>query len=41
MTEPRPAPQPDNPERAAEAALAAAVSAPDPLEGPDSYGWGV
>jgi len=41
MTDPRPAPQPDNPERAAEVALAMAAPALDPLEGPDSYGWGV
>lgn len=40
MTDPRPAPQSDTPERAAEAALAAAL-VPDPMDGSDSYGWGV
>ncbi|MFZ1375917.1 MAG: hypothetical protein WAS25_04920 [Geothrix sp.] len=41
MTDPRPAPQPDSPERAAEAVLAAGLLAPDPLDGADAYGWGV
>jgi len=41
MTDSRQAPQLDSPERAAEPALAAAPPAPDPVDGADSYGWGV
>ncbi len=42
MTDPRPAPQPDSPERAgSEVALAAANPAPELPDGADAYGWGV